>query len=164
MRQVKFDRYPNKLFKGFFCNLVKSFDQKQPKIWYSLCSESTFKNQNEIDQSTVKAIMSQDADSSLTCFAYAKGLKKTHRQLEVLDVFLRQSKQFLSEPSNRGLCSALFTIVAEVNKENKRKQTLLDAARESSKLLEALEVLQDDIPGTKRYSTFLFNIFTKCCL
>ena len=67
-------------------------------------------------------------------------------------------KPFLSKPFNGDLCSRLFQIVAEVNKKDKSKQTILNAARQSSNLLRALEQLQKENDEDERLHFSFHNI------
>ena len=102
------------------------------------------KDQQGLKRTTLNAIMSHDTASSLTCLEHAEETKTLDRNLKVLDIFLKHMKPFLNEPANADLCLGLFTIVAEINKENKSKKTMLQAARQSSDLLRALEELQKE--------------------
>ena len=112
------------------------------------------KDQQGLTRTTLNAIISQDTASGLNCFQYAEETKTLDSNLKVLDIFLKHMKPFLNEPTNASLLFGLFTIVAEMNKENKSKKTMLDAARQSSDLLRALEELQKENQEEERLFDF----------
>ena len=115
-------------------------------------------NQQGLKKTTLKALMNKENADGLTCLQYAKETKTLNHNLKVLDIFLKHMKPFLSKPFNGDLCSRLFQIVAEVNKKDKSKQTILNAARQSSNLLRALEQLQKENDEDERLHFSFHNI------